>query len=51
MDGPGPKARHVVIGDVTFTTMDVDTEGRGRKPKSCRGEITGIDTSLDIVAE
>jgi hypothetical protein len=40
-----------VVGAVTFGTMDVDTEGRGRKPKSCRGEITPIDTALDIAAE
>ena len=35
-------------GNVDFTTMDVDTEGRGKKPKSCRGTISDLDTMLLI---
>ncbi len=44
-------APNPVVGTVTFNTMDVDTEGRGKRPKSCRGTLILDDTALEITAE
>jgi hypothetical protein len=37
-----------VLGEVTLMTMDIDTEGRGKKPKSCRGTVLLSDTYVLI---
>ena len=40
-----------IAGTVSFDRMDVDTEGRGKKPKSCRGEVDVFGTGLEITGQ